>query len=517
MSASENGRPAAQSFRVRGPLLLRGGGKDTPLFETETMTGRLKIYAEGGENDLHAHPDEDHAFIVLDGEAVFFDTNGNETVARKYDGILLPRGTYYRFRSTGEGNVVMLRVGAGAKPDGPGVYRVGPDGEPLRHNPSMREAGTEIPVPSGLYFGDDVVARRYEGPMISADSHVIESATLWSERLPAAFADRAPQFPSKGKSFQGHPGGWDPHARLGEMAQDGVSAEVLFPSLALRLFALKDAELQRACFRVYNDWLAEYCSIAPDRLVGVALLSAFGIDAAVAEARRCRELGMRGAMLWQAPPEGLEFNSAHYNPLWATLADLEMPLSLHILSGFDWSRRTHEDLPEEDRNDRDIVRGGYGYRGMTNYKLLSVTNALHDLIFSGALERHPGMKLSLVESEIGWIPFFLERWDKYYRRPKRAVDTLKAMPSEIFARQVFATFIDDDYGTRQLSWWGADNCMWSSDFPHVASSWPDSRDVISRCLAGVAPAVQERLGWMNCAELYGLDTSALLPAPAPAP
>ena len=506
MAGSDDGALTARYFRVRGPLLLKGGGRDTRLFETETMTGRLKIYADGGENDLHAHPGEDHVFIVLDGEAVFFDKDGAQTVARKYDGVLLPRGTFYRFRNTGEGNVVMLRIGVGDKFDGPGVYRVAPDGEPLRHNLTTRDSLSEAPVESGLFFGDEVVPpARYEGPMISADSHVIESATLWSERLPKAFADRAPQWPSKGKAFQGHPGGWDPHVRLGEMATDGVSAEVLFPSLALRLFAMRDADLQRACFRVYNDWLAEYCSVATDRLIGIALLSAYDIDAAVAEAKRCRELGMRGVMLWQAPPEGLELNSPHYDPLWAAIADLGMPLSLHILSGFDWSRRTHEDLPDEDSDDRDIVRGGYGYRGMTNYKLLSVTNALHDLIFSGALERHPGMRLSLVESEIGWIPFILERWDKYYRRPTRAVDTLMAMPSEIFARQVYATFIDDDYGTRQLSWWGAAKCMWSSDFPHVASSWPDSRDVISRCLAGLPVPVQERLGWKNCAELYGLQ------------
>jgi predicted TIM-barrel fold metal-dependent hydrolase len=353
--------------------------------------------------------------------------------------------------------------------------------------------------------------------MISADSHVIESPTLYRERLPASLRDRAPQWPSGGKAFKGHPGGWDPKARLGEMAQDGVSAEVLFPSLALRLFAMKDAGLQQACFRVYNDWLAEYCSVAPDRLIGIALISAYDIDQAVAEVHRVRALGMRGIQLWQVPPEGLEFSTDHYERLWATIADLGMPLSLHILSGFDWSRRTHEDLSEDDSQDRDVRMGGFGLRGMTNYKLLSVTNALHDLLIGGALERHPGMKLTLVESEIGWIPFLLERWDKYFRRPSGPVTTIDTLPSELFARQVYATFIDDEYGTRQLSWWGAENCMWSSDFPHVASSWPDSRQVISGCLAGLPPARQERLAWQNCAELYGLDVGTILTTQPAAP
>ena len=104
--------------------------------------------------------------------------------------------------------------------------------------------------------------------LISADSHVIEDSHFWKNRLPAAFKDQAPVFPDRevGGSFQAHPGGWDPNERVKEMAVDGVSGEVLYPSFAMNLFGLQDAALQEACFRVYNDWLLEYCSVAPDRL-----------------------------------------------------------------------------------------------------------------------------------------------------------------------------------------------------------------------------------------------------------
>jgi len=108
--------------------------------------------------------------------------------------------------------------------------------------------------------------------LISADSHIVEDPHFWESRLPASFKDQAPVFPDRevGGPFQAHPGGWDPNERVKEMAVDGVSGEVLYPSFALDLFGIQDAALQEACFRVYNDWIVEYCSVAPDRLYGVA-------------------------------------------------------------------------------------------------------------------------------------------------------------------------------------------------------------------------------------------------------
>ncbi len=99
------------------------------------------------------------------------------------------------------------------------------------------------------------MASRGEEPLISADSHIVEDPHLWENRLPVAFKDQAPVFPERevGGLFQAHAGGWDPHERVKEMAADGVSGEVLYPSFAMNLFGLQDAALQEACFRVYND------------------------------------------------------------------------------------------------------------------------------------------------------------------------------------------------------------------------------------------------------------------------
>ena len=139
--------------------------------------------------------------------------------------------------------------------------------------------------------------------IVSADSHVKEPHDLWVKRLPRAFAEQAPRFPEPklGEGFQQHPGGHDPDERIKEMAKDGVSAEVLYPTLGLSLFGLDDAALQEACFRVYNDWLIDYCRVSPQRLVGIAAIPAYDIDHGVQELERCARAGLKGAIIWQAP------------------------------------------------------------------------------------------------------------------------------------------------------------------------------------------------------------------------
>ena len=117
------------------------------------------------------------------------------------------------------------------------------------------------------------------------------------------------------------------------MAVDGVSAEVLYPSLAMDQYSLEDVRLQEACFRVYNDWIIEYCVAAPDRLFGIAMISTYDVEHAVVELQRCKDAGLRGAMIWQAPPEELAFSTDHYERFWAAAQDFEMPVDLHILTG----------------------------------------------------------------------------------------------------------------------------------------------------------------------------------------
>jgi predicted TIM-barrel fold metal-dependent hydrolase len=178
-----------------------------------------------------------------------------------------------------------------------------------------------------------------------------------------------------------------------------------------------------------------------------------------------------------------------------------MPVNLHILTGHNYSK---DGLGATGQR-----AGVEHYRGSVNLKAFDAINALFDLIFYGVLERYPRLKIVIVENEIGWIPFFLQQWDYYYRRKtERTAPPVSQTPSDYFYRQVYATFFDDAVGGHNLSWWGLDNCMWSNDYPHHNSTWPNSREVIARHLGHLRPEDRAKLVHGNVAALYGLKVPA---------
>ena len=112
MTSETKAAPKMSVFSLESPY-LSAGRINIPLAETEDLWLSLKTNAEGGENAIHTHVKEDHAFVVLEGQVTFFDEQGNETVLEKYQGIMLPKGSYYRYLNTGGENLFLLRMGAG--------------------------------------------------------------------------------------------------------------------------------------------------------------------------------------------------------------------------------------------------------------------------------------------------------------------------------------------------------------------------------------------------------------------
>lgn len=335
--------------------------------------------------------------------------------------------------------------------------------------------------------------------LISADSHVMESLDLWAERLPAPFRDRAPRYEhlrQKNESAA-HPGGNDPRARIEEMAVDGVSAEVLYPTVQMDQFGMTDAALQEACFRAYNDWLIEYCSFSPERLYGIAAISVFNVENGIREMERCKKAGMRGVMIWQVPPAELSFAADHHDRFWAAAQEMSLPVSLHILTGAPYA-------PGELITSSRRASGLESLHRAVNTKLLYVTDSLLDIIGSGTLDRYPELKIVLVENEISWLPFVVSQWDKYCSRGGTFQTKARRLPGEYVKRQVYATFFNDPPIRWLLQDWGFDNCMWSNDFPHPNSTWPKSREVIARDLGHLPAATVAKLVNGNVTRLYGL-------------
>ena len=327
--------------------------------------------------------------------------------------------------------------------------------------------------------------------MISTDSHVVEPDDLWRRELPERLSKNIPTV----KIGLPLPGASDPKVRVADQDVDGLEAEVLFPNNGMALFGLDDVETQREGFRVFNDWLADYCKTSPKRLFGIPCLSVYDIDGAIKEMQRGHDMGMVGAMVWQVPDPRLPFMDIdHYDKLWAAAAECNAPIVCHILTGHSYAK----DFAAR-------PKGNERLRNAVNRKEADTANTLFDFIFSGAFERHPKLKLLLSESEVGWAPFLLQQWDYYWERFRRTDNfAITRPPSEIFAEHVYCTFLEDFVGTRAFSWWGEKNCVWSSDYPHFNMSFPHSRENVEKHLHGLAADKRKRLVRDNAVELFNL-------------
>jgi mannose-6-phosphate isomerase-like protein (cupin superfamily) len=140
--------PAPQLFQLKTQLLSQGRS-DYTIASTDMMTVRIKCYAQGGENALHSHPAEDHTFVVLDGAARFMGQDGEIGVLKKNQGIMLPRGAYYYFKSCGDTPLVLLRVGA--QKEAPKDDRLRPDGKPLPGHSAENKYEEGVPIAGRWY------------------------------------------------------------------------------------------------------------------------------------------------------------------------------------------------------------------------------------------------------------------------------------------------------------------------------------------------------------------------------
>ena len=373
--------------------------------------------------------------------------------------------------------------------------------------------------------------------VVSADSHMTEPIDLWEERLDAPFRDRAPKvietppseesprflfvaegappFPIAGGYAAGRsgkelrdlmqtgyeaarPSGWDPVERLKDQDLDGVDAEVLYPSLGMMLFAMRDGELQRACFAAYNDWLAEFCRHAPKRLYGVGLVSLENIDKAAGDLEEIAKLGMRGAMIWGAPPADRPYSSRAYDPFWRAAEDVGLPVSLHIIASRGKTSAAVNDVIGESTR----AHAGIWYMTVIH----EIQESLAHLVLGGVLERFPELKIVSAENDAGWLPHFNYRMDHVYDKYGETWgDDVPLQPSEYVRRQVYATFQDDHTGPAAHEIFGADNFMWASDFPHSDSTFPESRAWIEKNFAGVPDSVRQKIVHDNAVALYGMD------------
>jgi predicted TIM-barrel fold metal-dependent hydrolase len=300
-----------------------------------------------------------------------------------------------------------------------------------------------------------------------------------------------------------HLGGYDPQQHLADMRLDGVAGEVLYPSQGLFYFKVADPALMSAIFRAYNDWLADFCRTDPARLKGIAMVNLDDVPEGVQELERAARRGFAGAMITEYPLEHRRYDQPEYEPFWAAAAALGMPLSLHTAT-----RRQGKIRGAGERTLRDATSRAT--------KAFYPATSMCDMIFSGVFERHPALRLAIVEFELAWAPHVLSTMDYTYReRHEEAFHRFAgdARPSDFFHRNVVLSFQEDAIGIRLRDAIGVDNLMWGSDYPHSESTFPQSRKILAEILAGVPEDEQARIAAGNTARLYGFDVARLAAAP----
>ncbi len=317
---------------------------------------------------------------------------------------------------------------------------------------------------------------------------------------------------------------WDSARRLREMEADGVVAEVIFPNTVPPFFpkvslvhqppgaGAGDLERRWAGLRAHNRWLADFCAEAPGRRAGICQIMLHDVEGSVAEIRWAAEHGLTGGVLLPGAPPGSgvpPLYAPDYEPIWSVCEELGMPVNHHSGSA----------APD------------YGdYPAAQAMFLLEVTwwahRTLWHLIFSGVMERHPGLQFVFTEQGTAWLPDELQRLDYYRARlggsgsaagsqeAKFGESTRELMlkPSEYWARQCHlgSSFIRrPEVELRHAV--GVDRIMWGSDFPHLEGCWPYSRTHLRLAFAGVPEAEVRAMVGGNAAQLYGFDMDALTP------
>lgn len=376
--------------------------------------------------------------------------------------------------------------------------------------------------------------------VIDADAHITEPKDVWTSRLPSRLAEQAPRverddqgrdvwtmsgrllgtvgsnavagWPEFPKSvpdvFENcHPGAYDAEARLAYMDEAGIWAQVLYPNVAgfgAQVFLdAGDEELKLLCVRAYNDFLAEWTSADPRRLLGVMAMPFWDVEASVAEIRRGAELGLRGILFTGEPQRfGLPtLGDTHWDPFYAAAAEVGLPIHFHIGGGEDDMKKVVS--PER------IATQGHAATQTYAACLLFLKNGIQcaDLISCGALARHPETKFVSVESGAGWLPFMLEAADYTWlgatKKGRRRGEEL--LPSELFARQVYVTYWFEQVAPRYLlDVLPVDNILFETDFPHTACLYENIEETIAHGLGDAPEEVRRKFLWENAARLYGI-------------
>ena len=308
------------------------------------------------------------------------------------------------------------------------------------------------------------VAPRVEWTEERGDVYVIDGMKRTIDMGLIAAAGQKPEELKRSAAYEELPASsYDPATRTADQDRDGVSAEVIYPSVGMVLCNHSDPDYKKAAMDAYNRWIADYCSVDTDRLLAVGQTALRSVEEAISDIEAMAEAGMRGVMMSGNPHTEFDFDDPRWDPFWQAAVDLNLPVSWHILTS----------------------RGQGRPRGPKANAFMTIIRANQDimgtLVFGGVFERNPGLRVVCVEADAGWVPHYMYRMDHAYKRHRYWLppgQELSKLPSEYFSEHIYTTFQDDWVAFKMVNDVNHKRLLWANDFPHSDSTWPWSQELL---------------------------------------
>ncbi len=383
--------------------------------------------------------------------------------------------------------------------------------------------------------------------IVDTDSHVIEPPDLWTSRTPAKYRDQVPvvgrldstgyehwrvgdvwlgptgQFSYAGsdiyppESFyrnmeDGQRGAWNSHDRLRWMDDSGVHAQILYPNIIgfeAAQFMKMEPAVSIACTQAYNDFLIEWSSADPERLIPIAMVPFWDVDASLTEIKRAKEIGHRGVLFANKFEKiGLpSFVNEHWDPIYALCEELELSVNFHVGFGASPVSIFSEDSMRE-------LKANWDPREAASVSAVGqMTNGdcIAQIIVSGLANRFPRLPFVSVESGMGYLPYLIESLDWHWKGYGAHEMHPGPLPSEIFRRQCYGTFWFERVSLPLLEAY-PDNFMFETDYPHPTSLTPGPASPAERvdhhvahAFADVDEEVARKALYGNAARVYHLN------------
>lgn len=378
------------------------------------------------------------------------------------------------------------------------------------------------------------MARTYR--FISGDSHLEIDSKWWIDRVPAKYRDQAPRtvrlpdgsdawlvegqplrqvpfdlYGGKGRdvwkpwgqNYETTPGTGDAYQRLKEQDIDGIDAEVLFPGQASGPYFwrnIRDDDAYKACVRAYNDYLIEdYCSVDPDRLIGLGVIPMTNLQDALAELEHIQRGGLKGIVMGTYP-SGKGYPTEEDDTFWREVVRMRMPVTVHVEFDRSGPRGQGPSMvyPRPLKNNGRLGSNVDLVFQVARFGRAGYYNAVQ-MALSGVFERIPELQIFFAETQIGWLAWAYEMSDVRYERHRYWAEEalgwkpLPRTPTEYLKQHCYWGFQQDSVGVRTRDLLGVDKLIWATDFPHQESEYPKSHEVvIAKNFAGV-PEEEVRL------------------------